>query len=451
MKDITSLLLPDLHELLHSGTSEELSQALSHLHPADMADLVAEAEDVDKVRVFEVLGARDRVDTFEHLEEDDQLHLVGLLGRRRMVAILDAMSSDDRADFIKAVPQKTEDLLIPLLAQSERNDVRRLVSYPEETAGALMTTEYASLQAEVTVGEALASLRQVAPERETIYYVYVVRNSDRKLLGVVTLSELVRAAPSKRLEEIMNRDLITIPVEEDQEEVARAFEHYDFLAMPVVDDDGRLLGIITYDDILDVVEEESTEDAHRMGAVEPLSDPYLKVGFWSLARKRGLWLSVLFLGGMFTTSAMRHFEAVLNPALGLIFFIPLILSSGGNSGSQSASLITRALALGEVRFGDVMRVFRREIGMGLVLGGFLGVVGFLRAYFWDVPVGVPLVVALALVSVVTIGTLLGSLLPLLFQRIGLDPAVTSTPFVASLVDVMGIFLYFEIARRLLQG
>lgn len=449
MKDITSLLLPDLHELLQSGKPEELTQALSHLHPADMADLVAEVEDADKVHVFEVLGARDRVDTFEHLDEADQLHLVGLLGRQRMVAILDAMSSDDRADFIKAVPQKTEDLLIPLLAQAERNDVRRLVSYPEETAGALMTTEYAALPAEVTVGEALARLRQVAPERETIYYVYVVHNSDRKLLGVVTLTELVRAEPSKRLEEIMNRDLITIPVATDQEEAARAFEHYDFLAMPVVDDGGRLLGIITYDDILDVVEEESTEDVHRMGAVEPLSDPYLKVGFWSLARNRGLWLSVLFLGEMFTTSAMVHFEDVLKPSLGLIFFIPLILSSGGNSGSQSASLITRALALGEVGLGDVFRVFRREIGMGLVLGGFLGAVGFLRAYFWDVPVGVPLVVALALVSVVTIGTLLGSLLPLFFQRIGLDPAVTSTPFVASLVDVMGIILYFEIARRVL--
>jgi magnesium transporter len=449
MKDITSLLLPDVHELLKSGTLEEVRQALSHLHPADLADLVAEAEAEDKVRVIEALEARDRVDTFEHLEEDDQLQLVGVLGRNRMVAILDAMSSDDRADFIKALPQKTEDLLIPLLAQAERNDVRRLVSYPEETAGALMTTEYAALKAEMTVGEALARLRQVAPERETIYYVYVVHNSDRKLLGVVTLTELVRAVPSRTLEEIMNRDLITIPVHADQEEAARAFEHYDFLAMPVVDEGGRLLGIITHDDILDVVQEESTEDVHRMGAVEPLEDPYLKVGFWSLARKRGLWLSVLFVGEMFTTSAMGHFEDTLAPSLGLIFFIPLILSSGGNSGSQSASLITRALALGEVEFRDLFRVFGREIGMGLALGGFLGLVGFARAYLWGVPAGVPLVVALALVSVVTVGTLLGSLLPLLFQRIGLDPAVTSTPFVASLVDVTGIILYFEIARRLL--
>jgi magnesium transporter len=451
MKDITSLLLPDIHELLQAGTSEELQQTLSHLHPADLADLVAEADESDKIRVFEVLGAQARVETFEHLEEEDQLELVNLLGRRRMVAILDAMSSDNRADFIKVLPQKTADVLLPLLAQAERNDVRRLVSYPEETAGALMTTEYAALRADVTVSEALARLRDIAPERETIYYVYVVQNSDRKLLGVVTLTELVRAAPGKRLEEIMNRDLITIPVATDQEEAARAFEHYDFLAMPVVDDQKRLLGIITHDDILDVVQEESTEDAHRMGAVEPLEDPYLKVGFWSLARKRGLWLSVLFFGEMFTTSAMGHFEGSLDPTLGLIFFIPLILSSGGNSGSQSASLITRALALGEVRFADVFRVFFREISMGVVLGGFLGTVGFLRAFIWDVPAGVPLVVALALVGVVTIGTLLGSLLPLFFQRIGLDPAVTSTPFVASLVDVMGIILYFEIARQMLLG
>ncbi len=451
MKDITSLLLPDICELVESGVPEELRQALAHLHPADLADLISEAEEAAKIRIIENLDHRDRVETFEHLEEDDQLELVGLLGRGRMVAILDAMSSDDRADFIKALPQNTVDALLPLMAQAERNDIRRLVSYPEETAGALMTTEYAALQADVTVSEALARLREIAPERETINYVYVVQNGIGKLLGVVTLTQLVRAAPGKRLEEIMNTDMISIPVTEDQEEAARAFEHYDFLAMPVVDDDGRLLGIITHDDILDVVVEESTEDAHRMAAVEPLEDEYLKVGFWSLARKRGLWLSVLFIGETFTGSAMRHFEGILNSSVGLtlIVFIPLILSSGGNSGSQSATLVTRALALGEVRFRDIFRVFRREIGMGLVLGGFLGAVGFVRAFFWDTEPGIPMVVAIALVGVVTVGTLLGSLLPLFFERIGLDPAVTSTPFVASVVDVMGILLYFEIASRML--
>jgi magnesium transporter len=451
MKDITSLLLPDIHELLQIGAEEDLRQALSHLHPADLADLVASAEEADKVRVFEVLGKTERVETFEHLEEEQQLHLLELLGRQRMVAILDAMSSDLRADFIKALPEATVDALLPHLAQAERNDIRRLVQYPEETAGALMTTEYASFPAEVTVSEALARLRQVAPERETIYYVYVVHNSDHKLLGVVTLTELVRAAPGKRLEEIMNRDLITIPVTADQEEAARAFEHYDFLAMPVVNEEGKLLGIVTHDDILDVVEEESTEDAHMMGAVAPLEDPYLKVSFWALARKRGLWLSVLFLGEMFTGNALRHFEGTVEAALGLVIFIPLILSSGGNSGSQSASLITRALALGEVQFRDFFRVFWREISMGLALGGFLGVVGFLRAVLWNADPGVPWVVAIALVGVVTCGTLLGSLLPLFFQKIGLDPAVTSTPFVASVVDVMGIVLYFQIAKVWLLG
>jgi magnesium transporter len=451
MKDITSLLLPDIREILRGGDAAELRGALSHLHPADLADLMTAAEDVDRVRVFESLEAPDRVQTFEHLEEEEQLHLLDLLGRERMVAVLDAMSSDDRADFIKALPEGTIDALLPLLAQAERNDVRKLVSYPEETAGALMTTEYAALPAEMTVGEALDRLRKVAPERETIYYVYVVGREDRKLLGVVTLVELVRAVPGRRLEQIMNRDLITIPVSADQEEVARAFEHYDFLAMPVVDSEGRLLGIVTHDDILDVVEEESTEDAHRMGAVEPLEDPYLKVGFWSLARKRGLWLSVLFLGEMFTGTALERYEGVFAHAMGLVLFIPLILSSGGNSGSQSASLITRSLALGEVRFRDLFRVFRRELSMGLVLGGFLGIVGLVRAWFWQGDASLSMVVGLALVGVVTIGTLLGSLLPLLFQRVGLDPAVTSTPFVASVVDIMGVILYFEIARWVLLG
>jgi len=451
MKDITSLILPDVHEILKGGDGEELRRALGHFHPADLADLVQSLDDPEKVQVFQALRNRIRVETFEHLEEDDQLRLVDLMGRKGMVEILDAMSSDDRADLMQALPEATLDALLPHLAQAERNDVKKLVSYPEDTAGALMTTEYASLPAETTVAEALERLRKIAPERETIYYVFVVRGPERKLEGVVTLTELVRAKPGRRLEEIMNRDVITLPVDADQEEVARVFERYDFLAMPVVDGVGHLLGIITYDDILDVVEEESTEDAHRMGAVEPLDEPYLRAGFWSLAWRRGLWLSVLFFGEMFTTSAMGHYEATFAQILGLVLFIPLIISSGGNSGSQSATLITRAIALGEVRFSDWWRIFWREATMGLVLGGFLGAIGYARAYLWGNGHGLATVVAIAVVCVVTCGSLLGSLLPLVFKRIGLDPAVTSTPFVASLVDVVGIVIYFKIAQWLLIG
>jgi magnesium transporter len=449
MKDITTLLLPDIHEILVEGKGEGLREALADLHPADLADLVASLEDPEKVQVFDALSDPQRVATFEHLEEDDQEHLMGLLGRGKVVAILDAMSPDDRADFVKAMPERTAEALLPLLAQAERNDVRRLVSYPEGTAGSIMTTEYAALPGEVTVAEALERLRQVAPERETIYYVYVVRAADRQLQGVVTLTELVRAKPGLRLEEAMHANPITVVVDADQEAVARTFEHYDFLAMPVVDGEGRLLGIITHDDVLDVVEEESTEDAHRMGAVEPLDVPYLRAGFWSVAYKRGLWLSVLFLGEMFTGTAMRHYESTVGQLLGLVLFIPLIISSGGNSGSQSATLITRSLALGEVDFRDWIRVFRREAAMGVVLGGFLGAIGYCRALLWHTSFAMAAVVAIALVGVVLWGGLVGSLLPLFFKRIGLDPAVTSTPFVASLVDVFGIVIYFKIAQALL--
>ncbi|MGD8376586.1 MAG: magnesium transporter [Acidobacteriota bacterium] len=450
MKDFTTLILPDVREILASGDDAELRQALGHLHPADVADLVVSVSDPDRVRLFECLEPSARTATFEHLEEDDQLELVGLLGRQRMVGILDAMSSDDRADFIKSLPAATVDALLPLLAQAERNDVRRLVAYPEETAGALMTTEYAALTEDTTVSGALERLRQVAPERETIYYVYVV-SAERTLRGVVTLTELVRARPGRTLAEVMNRDVIAIPVETDQEEVARMFERYDFLAMPVVDAAGKLLGIVTHDDVLDVVQEESTEDAHRMGAIEPLDDPYLRSSFWALAWRRGLWLSILFLGGMITTVAFRKYEDAVSQVMGLVFFVPLIISSGGNTGSQSATLITRALALGEVSLRDWFRVFRRELATGFLLGSFLGSVGFVRAVMWGTGPTMAVVVGGAILAVVTFGSLLGALFPLLLQRVGLDPAVSSTPFVASMVDVVGIVVYFSIAQALLLG
>jgi magnesium transporter len=449
MKDFTSLILPDVPELL-AGDPEELRQTLSHIHPADLADLVVSVDDAARVRLFDGLDDQARVWTFEHLEEDAQLQIVGLLGRQRMVAILDAMSPDDRADFMKALPAATVDALLPLLAQAERNDVRKLVAYPEKTAGALMTTEYAALGEEMTVAQALERLRQIAPERETIYYVYVV-DGGRELHGVVTLTELVRARPDRRLLEIMKRDVITLPVGADQEEVARAFERYDFLAMPVVDAGRRLLGIVTHDDVLDVVEEESTEDAHRMGGLEPLDDPYLRSSIWALAWRRGLWLSILAVGGIFSTMAFRHFEAVAAQMLSLVFFVPLVVSSGGNSGSQSATLITRALALGEVGLRDWWKVFWREAVMGLVLGGLLGGVGVVRALASGTGQGLAAVVGASILAVVLFGSLLGSLLPLLLQRIGLDPAVSSTPFVASVVDVVGIVLYFSIAQLLLLG
>ncbi|HKY33223.1 MAG TPA: magnesium transporter [Candidatus Polarisedimenticolia bacterium] len=448
MNDVTALILPEVRELLEAGDREALQRALAEIHPADISDIIANLEEDPARLVFEALPEKKRVATFEHLAESDQLRLLEALGRDRMIHIIEEMSSDDRADFIQALPERTAENLLPLLAQAERNDVRKLVAYQDGTAGAVMTTEYASVPAEASVGEALLLLRRIAPDKETIYYVFIT-DPDRRLLGYTTLRELVLARPEQNVMEVRRQPLISMPVEADQEDVARTIQRYDFLALPIVDSENRLVGIVTYDDVIDVIQEEATEDAQRMGAVEPFAMPYLKAGFWQLAWRRGAWLMVLFLGELFTGVALRHFEATLQGVLSLVFFLPVIISAGGNSGSQSATLVIRSLAVGEVRLRDWFRVFYREIGMGLALGLFLGSLGYARAILWETSHLVALAVALTLVAVVIVGSLAGAMLPLLFRLCRLDPGVASSPFVASLVDVVGIIVYFSIARSLI--
>jgi len=449
MNDVTVLILPDLQELLDKGDRDALRHALAEIHPADIADVIDNLEEAQAAALFEALSEKQRVRTYEHLEEDDQLRLLNALGRDKMIHIIEEMSSDDRADLIQALPERTADSILPLLAQAERNDVKRLVAYGDETAGAVMTTEYASLPADITVGEALLRLRRVAPDKETIYYVYIT-DADRHLLGYTTLRELVLARPDQNIMEARRQPLISMPVDSDQEEVARTIQRYDFLALPIVDADNRLVGIVTHDDVIDVIQEEATEDVQRMGAVEPLDIPYLKAGFWQLAWRRGLWLTILFLGGLFTDTALRHYESVLAGALSLVFFLPVIISAGGNCGSQSATLVIRSLALGELRLRDWYRIMYREIFMGLGLGALLGSIGYARAVLWGSPQIVAVAVGLTLVAMVMVGSLVGAMLPLAFKLCKLDPGVASSPFVASLVDVVGIIVYFNIARSLLS-
>jgi len=448
MNDVTVLILPEVRELLERGDRDALRQAIEELHPADVADLIANLETPEAALVLESLADKRRVLTFEHLDEADQLRVVEALGRSRMIQIIEEMSSDDRADFIQALPERTTDSLMPLLAQAERNDIRKLASYEEDTAGAVMTTEYASLPAEVTVGEGLQRLRRIAPDSETIYYVYIT-DADRHLLGYTTLREMVLARPEQNIMEVLRQPLISMPVSSDQEEVARAIQRYDFLALPIVDSDNRLVGIVTHDDVIDVLEEEATEDAQRMGAVQPIDTPYLRAGFWQLAWRRGAWLLLLFLGELFTGTALRHYSATLEAMVSLVFFIPVIISAGGNSGSQSATLVIRSLAVGDIHMRDWFRILYREIGMGLALGLFLGIIGYLRALSWGSTPLVSAAVGLTLVAMVLVGSLVGAMLPLGFKALRLDPGVASSPFVASLVDVVGIIVYFNVARLLI--
>ncbi|MFQ5700289.1 MAG: magnesium transporter [Acidobacteriota bacterium] len=447
MNDVTLLILPEVQELVEKGDAEGLRHALSEVHPADVADVIAHLERDQASFVFQALPEPARVQTFEHLEESDQLRILEALGREKMIHIIEEMSSDDRADFIQALPERTAQNILPLLAQAERNDVKRLVAYEEETAGAVMTTEYASLPAGVTVGQALQRLRQVAPDKETIYYVYIT-DEQRHLLGYTTLRDLVLAHPDQNIMDVCRHPLISMPVDADQEDVARALQRYDFLALPIVDGENRLVGIVTYDDVIDVIQDEATEDAQRMGAIEPLDVPYIKAAYWDIVWRRGAWLTLLFLGEIFTGIALRHYESTLQSMLSLVFFLPIIVAAGGNSGSQSATLIIRSLALGEIGVHDWLRIVRREACMGLTLGIILGALGYARAYTWVHDPMVSLAVALTLVAIVLAASMAGAVLPLILKLLRLDPGFASGPFVASVVDVVGILVYFTIVRAI---
>jgi magnesium transporter len=448
MRDSTNLTPPEISDLIAAGKVESLVETLSHFHPADLADFMEHLGEEDAANLFHALPEDRRVETFELLEEDRQLNIIEHVGLTFMAPVIDRMSPDDRADLVKNLPPRTTERLLPLLAQAERADVKRLLAYPEETAGAIMSTGYANIGPDLSVAESLELLRRIAPHRETIYYVYVT-GPERELLGFVSLQDLILAEPTQSISSLMNTDVISLPASSDQEEVAKHMEKYNFLALPINDERGRLVGIVTHDDILDVVEVEATEDAHLMGAVAPLENPYFRTSFHSLAWKRGSWLSLLFLAEMFTSTALHEFEGTLSGALSLVFFIPLIISSGGNSGSQSATLITRGLAVGDVTLQDWWRVTLRELGMGIFLGIFLAGLAFTRAWWVESDYLIASTVGLTMVGIVLFGTLVGSLLPLVFKRFGWDPAVTSSPFVASLVDIFGIVLYMNIAYQLM--
>ncbi|HEV7734711.1 MAG TPA: magnesium transporter [Candidatus Binatia bacterium] len=366
---------------------------------------------------------------------------------------------DDAADVIQLAPEDDRDDLLALLDPPTRKEVVALLAYAEDDAGGLMNPRYGRLRPEMSVDEAVSYLRRQTRERlETVYYVYVL-DAEQHLMGVVSFRDLLTAPPDKRVREIMRTEVVTVPAEMDQETLSGLFAQHDFLAMPVVDAEGRMQGIVTVDDIVDVVQEEATEDIQKLGGMEALDAPYLDVSFWTMVRKRGGWLALLFIGEMLTASAMAHYEDEIARAVVLALFIPLIISSGGNSGSQASTLVVRAMALGELTLRDWWRVVRRELASGLTLGCLLAVIGFIRIVLWQSAFHVygehylliAVTVSASLVGIVTLGSLAGSMLPLVFQQLGFDPASASAPFVATLIDVAGLVLYFTLASLILSG
>jgi len=421
-----TLLAPDLKQLLKEDP-EEVRALLSELHAEDVADLVAELEPDEAAELLERLPATESV-----------------------AQIASEMASDDRADFFSVLPEAVGDKLLETLERVDpeaAEDVREIEKWPETSAGHLMTTGYVAVPPGVKVSDALIAVRVHAKgSNEPIYNVYVL-GKDEQLLGIASLRELILAGPSDPLDDIMRQNIISVPPDEGQDEVARKMAKYDLNTMPVVTDKGALLGIITIDDIVDVLTEKQTEDVQRLGGVEPLDLPYFRTSFFEFIRKRGVWLVILFAEEFFTQTALRYYDPVFEAIKGASYYVPLLISTGGNSGSQSSTLVIRGMAVGEIKPRDFWRIFWREAAMGLVLGVGLGAIGFARVLMYkDQHMNFALTVAITLVGIVMTGCTVGSMLPLILKKAGVDPATSSTPFIASLVDVLGIIIFVNVAK-----
>ncbi|MEX0702163.1 MAG: magnesium transporter [Planctomycetales bacterium] len=440
------LLLPDLKQMLAEDDKAGLAEFCNALYPPVAAEVLEGLPAEDVWRVLENCSLSRQVEIFEFLSLAEQVELVDKLDRKRLSRLVEEMSPDDRVDLLSRLgPERVENLL-PLIAQAERSDIRKLLSFPEQSAGAIMTTEYASLPADITVRDALDRLRKQAPDRETIYYIFIL-GEDRRLDGMISLRDLILAKPDAKLADLMRRDVISVRVDDDQEHVAQELARYDFLAIPVVDSQNRLVGIVTHDDVLDIVQEEADEDAYRLGAVEPLEDSYLETPLLTIVWKRGMWLVLLLFAALGTSAVLSRYEEVSQKNAWLIWFVPLVIACGGNAGSQSATLLIRALALRE-SVGS-LRVVGRELAAGFSLGLFLGGLGFLLALLY-VPRGHAMIIGTTVMLVVVMGAVTGAMLPILFKRLGMDPALMSNPLIASLSDILGLLIYYNVAVLVLR-
>jgi magnesium transporter len=459
MAGIGPLLRPELEELIREKRWDVLRDALANFDPSDVAEILVEVPDRDDAAIFRTLPREQAGHVFAYLPSDHQENLLRSLTNDQMRAVLEGMTPDDQARLLEELPAVVTRRIVEALPPDELRAARDLLGYPSETAGRYMTPKYVALRPDMTAREALEHVRRTGRGKETLNILYVV-GADGKLLEEVRLGSLVLADPDTKVSDVEDRPLVAIPATADREEAVRMFRKYDRAALPVIDRNGHMLGIITADDVLDVAEREATEDIQKIGGMEALDAPYLDVSFLRMVWKRGGWLSVLFLGEMLTATAMGYFQTELERAVVLAMFVPLIISSGGNSGSQAATLVVRSLALSELRLGDWWRVLLRELRSGLSLGAWLGSIGFLRIWLWQhlglydygphyLLVGVT--VWLSLVGVVLFGSVAGSMLPFLLRRLGFDPATSSAPFVATLVDVTGLVIYFSAAALVLSG
>ncbi len=413
----------------------------------------------ERIEAFHTIPRHEAEEFFLALSSKDQAEILLNLPHHEQRSWARLLAPDDMADILQSIDKEQQNLMIHHLDEVTKKEVTALLAYAEDEAGGLMSPRYARLRPEMKLDEAISYLKQqTRTQIESVYYIYVL-DEQQHLLGVVSFRELFAGNPNARVKEVMTTDIIKVHEDTDQESLSKLFSQYKLLVVPVVDPENRLKGIITVDDVVDVIKEEATEDIQKIGGMEALDTPYLKTGFFHMIRKRAGWLSALFFGEMLTATAMGHFQDEIAKAVILALFLPLIISSGGNSGSQATTLVIRAMALGEVTLRHWFYVIRRELFSGLVLGAILGFIGFIRVIIWEFLFHsygthfllIALTVFISLIGVVTFGTFAGSTLPFILKRLKFDPASASAPFVATLVDVTGLVIYFTIAAMILRG
>jgi len=455
---LSRLLQPEIQSLIEERQLGILKEILLDWTPADIAELLIDLSEKERVVIFRLLSKELAADTFEYMDFDTQMELLKSMGREESAVILNEMDPDDRTALFEELPSAAAKQLIQLLSNEERKIAVTLLGYPENSVGRLMTPDYIAIKPSYTTQQTLDYIREHGKNKETLNIVYVIDDKG-KLIDDIKIKEFLLAPLDQVVADLMDENFVALHVYDDQETAVEAFKKYDRVALPVIDRAGILIGIVTIDDVFDVAEEEVTEDIQKQAAVEALDEPYSSIPLLSMVKKRAGWLAILFLGEMFTASAMAFFEDEIAKAVILALFVPLIISSGGNSGSQAATLVVRAMALGEVTIKDWFFVIKRELVTGLTLGSILAVIGFFRIFVWQMASHiygehwfyVAITVSISLIGVVLWGTLMGSMLPFILKKLGFDPASSSAPFVATLVDVTGLVIYFSVAIITLSG
>ncbi len=444
MKKRGALITPQIQTILNSSERDEKIKALfADMHSYDIFVLCENLEDEQVAECIKALGIPTGIDLFQQFDDERKKQIFYCFNKEWMADILEEMAPDERADFVLFLPEERTEEILPLVARAQRLDIKKLINYEEGTAGSIMTTDYAYLSKDISVKEAVEKIKLQAFDRETIYYIYVI-DQDRKLLGLVTLRDIIVSPSHKKVSEIMNTNVISTHVYDDKEDVARKLSDYDFLAIPVVDRENRLVGIVTVDDLMDVVEEEATEDIYKLAAAGEYID-YMKSNPFKVAQQRTMWLLILIFVGFFSAWVLEKNEDALQSAVALSFFIPLLLGAGGNAGTQSSTVVIRGLATEDIKMEDFLKVLRKEVAVGAIVGTIMAALGSVMALLLNRNHELGIVVGLSMIASVLLAVSLGALLPILFKKLKLDPALMSGPFITCIVDIVSLIIYFKIA------